>query len=47
MAAAGYYLVQGVGLDAIRKERTFDLSDVIGTLVLTAAHSIPGEVPGI
>ena len=46
LAAAGYYLIMGVGLDAIRKERTFDLLIVIGTLVLPQLSAFPVKFLG-
>jgi len=46
LAGAGYFLVRGLGLETIRKERSFDLLMVFGTLVLPQLSALPVKIIG-
>jgi uncharacterized protein (TIGR03663 family) len=43
---AGYFLIQGYSLENIRKERTFDLLIILGTMVLPQLTAFPVKVFG-
>ncbi len=46
LAAAGYFLVRGFSLENIRKERSFDLLMVFGTIVLPQLAAFPVKIIG-
>jgi uncharacterized protein (TIGR03663 family) len=45
-AAAGYFLIRGLGLPSIRSERSFDLLMLQGTLVLPLLTAFPLDIIG-
>lgn len=46
LIAAGYFLIKGLGLDAIRSDRSFDLLMLVGTLVLPQLTAFPVKLLG-